>query len=448
MEQAALLADDEFFLPSHKKIFAAMKRLATSNQSVMVQIGGKDSVHTGIDPITLQEELRRVGELDQIGGPAYIASLYDGCPRFSNIEKYIQIVKRKYQLRQLISIGHQAVLRAFDDEDTPEFQVAEIERELSCVCDEGDSSWRNAGAVFSNYLAEVERRMQSDRPVVGFSTGFYGLDRMTLGLERQLHTVIGARPGAGKTALGLSLTLYASLSKWNTDDQGRPPLIAWFSMEMPSEQLVRRMIAIIADVDLLELHRGNLPKDQWRRVMMAEELFAKMRIHFDDRCGLSVPKIRQALRVLKQSEGQMADIVVTDYLQLGDGERQKGDSRATEVSNFCKGLTETFKEQDICGISLAQLNRDAHGNKPTLRDFKESGQIEQDASVVIGLHRPEIDTDSTPSRSAELILLKQRNGPVGSLLVGFKPERAWFYEAERSAEQWESMINSFKLRTQ
>jgi replicative DNA helicase len=431
MEQAALLSEDEFYTPSHKIIFAAMKRIWK----------------TGIDPLTLQEELRRTLDLERIGGAAYIASLFDGVPRFSRIEAYVKIVRQKAQLRKLISIGYEAVMRAFDDEDSTEFQIAEIERELSGVCDDGESSWQSAGAVFSDYIAEVESRMNSDRPVVGFSTGFHGIDRMTLGLERKFHTVIGARPGVGKTAFGLSLTLYASLSKWNVREDGKPPLIVWFSMEMPAKQLMRRMVAILADVDALELHRGNLSPDEWRRVHYSEEIVAKMRVHFDDRCGLSVAKIRQAIRVIKQAEGQMPDMVFTDYLQLGDGEKGRG-TRAEEVARFCKGMTELFKENDICGVSLAQLNRDAHGNKPSLRDFKESGQIEQDAALVFGLHRPEIDNPTAePQHSAELIILKQRNGPMGSLLVGFKPDRAWFYEADRTPEQWQQMIQSFKLRT-
>jgi replicative DNA helicase len=413
-EQAETLKPDEFFLPSHRKIFAAMARIWKK----------------GLDPLTLQEELRRVGEFDQIGGPAYIASLFDGVPRFSRIENYIRIVQDKYRLRCLIKTASAMINRAFDDEDSPDEQVAQAERELAGIGDKNSASrWRSAGRVFSDYIAQVQERADSESPVVGFSTGFYALDRLTLGFERKLHTVIGARPAVGKTALGLSLTLYLSMSRWNLDADGRPPLIAWFSMEMPAEQLMRRLIAILASVDLRALHLGRLSPDEWRRVSDADLVLTNLRIHFDDRCGLSVSKIRQALRMLKQQEGQTPDIVITDYLQLGDGDRQKGQSRAEEVARFCAGMTQVFKEQSICGISLAQLNRDAHGNKPALRDFKESGQIEQDASVVIGLHRPEVDNPSMePTGKAELILLKQRNGPPASVEVGFDGARTWFFE--------------------
>jgi len=426
-EQAETLKPDEFFLPSHRKIFAAMARIWK----------------TGIDPLTLQEELRRVGELDQIGGPAYIASLFDGVPRFSRIENYIRIVQDKYRLRCLIKTGSAMINRAFDDEDSPDEQIAQIERELAGIGDTNSASpWRSAGRVFSDYIAQVQERADSESPVVGFSTGFYALDRLTLGFERKLHTVIGARPAVGKTALGLSLTLYLSMSRWNFDADGRPPLIAWFSMEMPAEQLIRRLIAILANVDLRALHMGKLSPDEWRRVSDAEIVLANLRINFDDRCGLSVSKIRQALRMLKQEEGQPPDIVITDYLQLGDGDRRKGQSRAEEVARFCSGMTRIFKEQNICGISLAQLNRDAQGNKPTLRDFKESGQIEQDASVVIGIHRPEVDNPSIePTGKAELILLKQRNGPSASVEIGFDGACTWFYEPERSVEKWQAMLS-------
>lgn len=431
-EQAALLKGEEFFLPSHRMIFAAMSRIWK----------------TGIDPLTLQEELRRVGELDRIGGPAYIASLFDGVPRFSNIESYVRIVREKHRLRRLIATGSAMINRAFDDEDSPDEQIAQVERDLAGIGDVGGvSSWRSAGRVFTDYIAQVQQRAESESPVVGFSTGFYALDRLTLGFERMLHTVIGARPGVGKTAFGLSLTLYLSMSRWNLDADERPPVIAWFSMEMPAEQLMRRLIAILAGVDLRALHLGRLSPDEWRRVSDSERVISNLRIHFDDRCGLSVLKIRQALRTLKQQEGQSPDVVITDYLQLGDGERQKGQSRAEEVAGFCRGMTQIFKEQNICGISLAQLNRDAHGNKPALRDFKESGQIEQDASVVIGLHRPEVDSPGMePTGKAELILLKQRNGPPASVEVGFDGPRTWFYEPERSQEKWQEMLKRFSSR--
>lgn len=428
LEQCATLKPDHFFLPSHRLIYAAMIACAKS----------------GITPLTVQEELRRIGELDRVGGPASIASLFDGVPRFSRIESYIEMVKSKYRARRLIHTSNAAMARAFDDEDTPDAQIAQIERELAEIGDvDGKSSWRTSGQVFSQYIAEVEQRGQSDSPVVGFATGFHHLDNLTLGFERRLHTVIGARPGVGKTALALALTLYISMSKWNQDAEGRPPVIAWFSMEMPASQLIRRIVSIIAGVDSRRLHMGRLSKDEWRSVSDAESILSNLRIHFDERCGLSVPKIRQAVRTLRQQEGAV-DVVITDYLQLGDGEQQKGQNREQAVAAFCGGMTQMFKEQDICGISMAQLNRNAQGEEPTLKDFRESGRIEQDASIVIGLHRPDATPESDAAYTAKLILMKQRNGPMATVEVGFLPTRAWFFEPERSTEQWQAMLNRFR----
>lgn len=426
-EQAVTLKPDEFFFPSNRTIFAAIGRI----------------VRQGITPLTLQEELRRVGELDAIGGPAYIASLFDGCPRFSRIEAYVDLVKSAYRLRCLAKLSNAALQRAMDAEDSPDEQIAIIERELAQIGDtDGKTHWRSASQVYTTYMAEVQDRKDDERPVVGLSTGFYHLDNVTLGLERRTHTVIGARPGIGKTALGLSLTLNLAMSRWNQESD-RPPVIAWFSMEMSAEQLMRRLIAILAGVDSRDLHMGRLDKEQWRAVGIAETVIANLRIHFDDRCGLSIPKIRQAIRALRQQE-KAVDIVITDYVQLGDGERQKGQTRAEEVSAFCGGMTQIFKEQDICGISMAQLNREAHGNKPELKDFKESGRIEQDATIVIGLHRPEAADESLDAETAELILLKQRNGPPCTVRVGFRRSRAFFFEPERSEEKWQSMLNRFR----
>jgi replicative DNA helicase len=424
-EQAEAMSADAFFLPSNQKIFAAMRRIAPK-----------------IGPLELQEELARVGELDQVGGPAYIASLFDGCPRFSNIESYIAIVQQKYRLRRLATLANTALYRAFDAEDSPEEQIAEIERQLVGIGETGSQScWRSGAQVSTSYLAEVQERAGSDRHVVGFSTGFYHLDNVTLGFERKQHIVIGARPGVGKTALGLSLTLYLAMSQWNQVDS-KPPVIAWFSMEMSAEQLMRRLLATLAGVDSRALHMGRLSPAEWHRVSDADAIISNLRIHFDDRCGLSIPKIRQAVRKLRQQESAV-DIVITDYLQLGDGERQKGQTRAEEVSAFCGGMTQMFKEQNICGISMAQLNRDAHGNRPELRDFKESGRIEQDASIVIGLHRP-AGTDVGELSTAELVLLKQRNGPLCTVRVGFDSAKTWFYEPERSAEKWQQVLNRFR----
>lgn len=427
LEQADVLAVDDFFLPPNRLFYSAMLQMRAESKP--------------IDPLTLQEELERAGLLDQCGGPFAIAALFDGVPRFSNIEEYVRIVRDKARLRRLAKIGAAITSRALDDEIDIEEQLLEAERSLVTVGEgSGQSHWQDAGTAASNYLAKAEARGASEKPIVGFSTGFYDLDYTTLGLERKLHTIIAARPGVGKTAMGLSLSINMSVIPWNLDDKGRPPVVAWFSMEMPAEQLVRRAIATLAGLDSRRLHMGQLQKDEWKRSAYAMAILANLRMHFDDRCGLSIPKIREALRLLRKQEKQV-DVVVVDYMQLGDGGRRAGQPRHEEVGAFSRGLTETAKEQDFCLVSLSQMNRESEGranNKPKLSDLRESGQLEQDAAVAIGLHREE----SAPGE-AEAIILKQRNGPCTSVRLGYNASRTWFYEPARRQDEWDELLARF-----
>jgi replicative DNA helicase len=466
-EQAQILKHADFYDGSNGKIFEAIKHICTNPRMHQRTESNGQTVY-GLDPLTLQEELRRRGDLGDVGGPAYIASLFDGLPRYSNIEEHIRIVKHKARMRRFILAAARAVARAFDDEEeTVDTHINRIEVEMVEIGTDYTSAspWHAASDAASRYLNKVEQRRESNRPVVGYSTGFYGLDRNTLGLEKKTHTIVGARPGVGKTAFGMALTLHMQVSNWNVDAHGRPPVVGWFSMEMTEEQLSQRVIATIAGVDARELHLGRLSSEQWRRVADAEQILANMRIFFDDRCGLSVPMMRQAARRIKQDEGSL-DVLIIDYLQLGDGETNGRENRQQEVSRFCGGVTEMGKQMDLCVISLAQLNRNANNSRPTLADFRESGRLEQDAHTAIGLHRdmePQQDSGQEEneqhqhsdgpvepppeSQDAELIIMKSRGGPPTTVSIGFVGSRYWFYEKQRSEERWQEMLNRFRVRT-
>lgn len=425
-EQAAHVLDAEmFYSPSNGKVFAAMSRLVLSGK--------------GIDPVTLQNELQRVGQLDQVGGPAYVASLFDGVPRFSNIEAYVRIVREKFQMRRLAAVGNLITNRALDADLEIDEQMRMAEQGLLDIAARDSSArWSQIGGVAHSYLTEVESRANSPRPVVGFSTGLTDLDFMTLGLEKKTVNIIAARPGVGKTAVALGLTRNITESKWNLGEDGQPPVIGWFSMEMSKEQLSRRLISSLARVDMRRLHLGQLNQDEWRRVQTAEGVLAQWRCYIDDRCGLSVSKMREALRQLRQDEKGL-DVLVIDYLQLGDGDGGKKFNRAEEVGAFSRGIMQMAKDYNVCVIALSQCNRSAEsrgGNdkgRIGLGDLRESGQLEQDAYQVWGLYRDELINKETEKRNVlEIDILKQRNGSLGCVEVLFRADQMFLGNLERS----------------
>jgi replicative DNA helicase len=408
IEQAALLAEADFFFDPNRLTFAAMLRLKARGEA--------------IDPLTLKEELRRAGQLERVGGDYYLQSLFDGVARFSNIKNYVRLVRDTARERRLIEYGNAVMNRAWDGEATLDDQLRQAEQDLALIgSDRGEGHWRDAAAVAFDVMTEAEARGTSERRVLDFSTGFSDLDYVTDGLERGTFVVIGAAPGQGKTAFGLSMTTAMSEAPDNLID-GRPPVIAWFSMEMPSKQQAQRLLASTARIDMKRLRSGMLQTDEWRRVAEAANKIAGWRIHFDDRAALSIRKMREGLRKLKNDEGRI-DIVFVDYIQLGDGEKQKGETRENEVSRLSRGLMQIAKDFNCVVIGISQLSRELArrpNKRPVLGDFRDSGQIEQDAYLLIGLYRDQVYNPNTEKQNvAELILLKNRNGPLCTIETVF-----------------------------
>ncbi len=410
VEQALDLRPGDFFLESNRLIFGHMLALRGAGRAIL--------------PLTLQEELWRAGELERVGGPAYIAQLFDGVPRFSNIEEYVRLVRDASRERQLILFANAVIARAFDGEESLDEQLRVAERELLSIGDGGgESHWREIAGVASDVLVDADRRAESGRDVLDFATGFKDLDYLTDGFERGTLVVIGAAPKMGKTALALSLTLNMSESEENRDKDGRPPLIAWYSMEMSAKQQAQRFLASIARVNLKQLRTGRLNAGEWRAVKQASMRMAGWRVHFDDRAGISIRAMRDGVRRLKAEEGQAPDILFVDYLQLADGERQRGETREQEVARVSKGLTQIAKDYNLTVIALSQLNRQLFNRpdrRPHLGDFRDSGQISQDATLVLGLYREEVYKPETERQNlAEVIVLANRNGPVGTIELVF-----------------------------
>lgn len=425
MEQCLTLVEGDFFFDPNRCVHRAM-----------LAITGRKEI---VNPLTLQEELSRAGDLERVGGAAYIASLYDGIPRFSNIEPYVKLVKDASRKRQLIHFGRNVIARAFDDEEMVDAQIRQAEQDLAIIgADDGDGHWRHVGDMTAEAIRKADERSRSDRRVLDFSTGFRDLDYLTEGLERKTVLVIGAAPGMGKTGLALSMTVHMSEAPENRQEDGRPPVIGWFSMEMPNEQQAQRLLAHVARVDLKRLRSGMLNADEWRNLKKAQEEMAAWRVHFDDRAALTPRQMRAATRKLKAEQGRI-DIIVVDYAQLADGERERNETREAEVAKISKGLVKIAKDYNCTVIELSQLNRALEARKdkrPTLGDLRDSGQIAQDAYILIGLYRDEVyNPETTEQNVAELIVLKQRNGPLATVKVVFlkqvmRFENAWDHLAQ------------------
>lgn len=409
------LTPDDFFLPSHGKIYAAMLRLAAEE-------GG------GIDPTTLSEELRRVGELDRVGGPAFIASLFDGVPRFSNIEKYVRIVKEKFILRQLIGAAHQVEMRAFDDEEAVSEQLQKAQALFLDIRDGRQKrQWHHVGNIAAERLAAIEQR--TGKPMLGIPTGFYDLDSMLLGLEPKTLIIVGARPSMGKSALMMDICEYAAL---NEEDYGNP--VAVFSIEMSKEQIVDRMLASRAEINGQLIRSGNIGKDDWRRAMFTTGELANCPVLIDDSGEMTLQAMRQQLIQLRAEHGN-PKLIAVDYLQLMTGDRGSRDSRNDEVWKFSRGLKQIAKEFDCPVLALAQLSRDLErrpNKRPVMSDLRDSGGLEQDGDVVMFIYRDEVYHPETEKQNiAEIIVAKQRNGPIGTVELVFNKQRTRFYNLMR-----------------
>ena len=412
------LKPDDFFLTSHRRIYEKMIKLYEQGR--------------GIDPITLQEELRRAGELEVVGGPAYIASLFDGVPRFSNIDNYTKIVKGKATLRKLITASNQIMAMAFDDEEEPEEILDEAERLiLSIAEDRIKQGFVHIGEVAGKQLEVIEEIAGREQLITGIATGFHDIDYMTSGLQRGDLIIVAARPSMGKTAFSVCIAQNAALQPQH---HGEKAVVGIFSLEMSKEQLVQRLLCSQARVDAHRLRSGMLNKEDWRRLAVAVGELTEAKIFLDDTPGLSVLEMRAKARRLK-NEQKALDLLIIDYMQLMSG-RGRYESRQQEVSQISRELKMLAKELNVPLIALSQLSRAPEtrtgSHKPQLSDLRESGSIEQDADVVMFIYREEVYKPETEKQNiAEIIIGKQRNGPVGSVELVFLKQLTRFEDQYR-----------------
>lgn len=408
-----IIRPEDFYKEANREIFEAMVVLFNKNEPV--------------DLITLSEELKRRGTLDNIGGVTYLANLSSSIATTANIEYYCKIVKEKSILRRLIKSSDEVMSKAY--EDTEEVNAI-IELAEKNIFDITQGSHREGfspiSEVLLNSFAQIEERAANKGRLTGLETGFIDLDNKLSGLQKADLILLAARPSMGKTALGINIATNAALKS--------DVKVAIFSLEMSKEQLVQRIISATSHVDLQNIISGNLVDDEWLKVVDSMGPLSQMNIFIDDTAGISLMEMKAKCRRLKIEKG--LDLVLVDYLQLMQLEGRQ-ESRQQEISAISRGLKALAKEMDCPVMALSQLSRAPElrsDHRPILSDLRESGAIEQDADVVLFLYRDEYyDKETELKNIGELIIAKHRNGPTGSLELVWKGEYTKFLNKENYA---------------
>jgi replicative DNA helicase len=405
-----LLSPDDFYREAHHKIYHALINLSERDEPA--------------DLITLTNELRNLDQLDSIGGASYLASLIDSVPTAANIEYYAKIVKEKSILRQLIQTSTEIITQSYQDRGDVEAFLDEAERAIFQISENKvRPSFYPIREIVKQSFKTLERLYEKKELVTGVPSGFKDLDQRTAGFQPSDLIIVAGRPSMGKTAFCLNVAQYASIEK-------RIP-VAIFSLEMSKEQLVIRMLCSEAHVEGTKLRTGFLSESDWPRLTLAAGNLSDAPIFIDDTAALSVLELRAKARRLNAEYG--LGMIILDYLQLMRG-RTRVESRQQEISEISRSLKALSKELNIPVIAVSQLSRKTEertGMRPQLSDLRESGAIEQDADLILFLYRDEVynRSEDNPNRGkAELIIGKQRNGPIGKVELAFLDKFTTFKE--------------------
>jgi len=406
-----VLMPEDFYRAGHQRIFEAMMRLADRGEA--------------IDVVTVTSALQDSKHLEEAGGVSYLTEVAGSVPTAANIEYYTKIVEEKAVLRRLIRTATDIVTDTFTREDEVDDVLNEAEKGILEV-----SGRKNSGAfkaikdVLIDVYDNIEQLHQNKEDVTGIPTGFKDLDRITSGFQRNDLIIIAARPSVGKTAFALNIAQNVAV---NTEEN-----VAIFSLEMGADQLVQRMLCAEGNIDSQRLRTGSLIDEDWGKLTMAMGSLSNAGIYIDDTPGVRVNEIRSKCRRLKQEHG--LGMIVIDYLQLIQGSGNSKESRQQEVSEISRSLKALARELEVPLIALSQLSRGVEqrqDKRPMMSDLRESGSIEQDADIVGFLYRDDYyDQESDKQNIIEIIISKQRNGPVGTVELAFVKEYNKFVDLD------------------
>ncbi|HEY2990395.1 MAG TPA: replicative DNA helicase [Candidatus Binatia bacterium] len=413
------IAREDFYRESHRKIFRAMMELTDRSEPV--------------DIITLSELLKGRGDLEAIGGTAYLTGLADSVPTAANIAYYARIVREKAILRQLISSATEIATRGFEEQGNVDEFLDAAEKVIFDIAEKKiHSSFVSVGDMIKDTLKAVEKLYERKELVTGVPTGFKDLDKLTAGLQPSELIIIAGRPSMGKTALALNIANHAALNA----NIG----VAVFSLEMAREQLVLRMLCSEARVDNSKVRAGYLGERDFPKLANAAGRLHEALIYIDDTPAISVLELRAKTRRLIRDREKKVGLVIVDYLQLMRG-MGTASNREQEISEISRSLKALAKELRVPVIALSQLNRrveDRGDRRPMMADLRESGAIEQDADVIAFIYRDEVYNQKSPDKGiAEIIVAKQRNGPIDTVRLTFLNEFTRFEDLAAREEYYE-----------
>jgi replicative DNA helicase len=398
-----ILQEEAFYVDSHKFIFRAMKELNSDLKP--------------IDQLTVVEKLNQLNLLQDVGGPALIADLINRVPSAANIEYYANIVKDKYILRSIIQASNRMIDKAFSENDDTDTILDEVQQQIFQLKENSaNQDFININQILHPTVNHIEKLTHNKGDLVGIPSGFKLLDNYTNGFQKADLVIIAGRPSMGKTALALSM-----MNNMAIDHHAH---VGFFSLEMAQEGIAMRLLSMKSGIELQNLRKGNVNPTLWKSLIKAANSINEASIHFDFTPSLNVLDMRSRARRLKSRIGKL-DIIFVDYLQIARATVRANDSRVHEVAMISQQLKALAKELNIPVVALSQLSRapEQRGkgdSKPKLSDLRDSGAIEQDADLVMFVHRQHYySKDPGDEGKAELIIAKHRNGPTGSVPIGF-----------------------------
>jgi replicative DNA helicase len=427
MRAAEHVDDTMFYREGHRRVFRAM--LALSERGEVA------------DPLTLAEELARRGELEASGGKEYVGFLVDAVPTAANVEYHAKIIREKALLRRLIEVSTGIVTDAFGGQRLASELLDEAESKIFQIGEQQNTgNFTRIKELLWPAMERIEAQSRSGQSVTGVATGFKDLDEMTSGFQPSDLIIVAARPSMGKTAFTLNIAQHVAITERKS--------VAFFSLEMSKDSLVQRMLTSEARIDAQTLRKGRLRDDDFPRLARAAGILSHAPVFIDDTPGITVLEMRSKARRLKADHG--LDMIIVDYLQLMTG--PSAENRQQEVSQISRGLKALAKELTVPVVALSQLSRavdqrsGAEKGRPVLSDLRESGAIEQDADLIMFLFRPEVYAernvqggfvDPGVEGKAEVIIGKQRNGPIGVVPLFFHKMYTRFETVARE-QRWQT----------
>ncbi len=412
---APFLRPDDFYRETHGMVYSAMLSLHERREPS--------------DFVTLSDELERRGELEQVGGAAYLTTLLNSVPTAIHVEHYAHIVERNSILRRLIEVASQIAGLAYDSEESDADHVVDRAEQLLFAVSEHRLSrdLTPIQEVLRAYYERIGYLYAHQGEMIGVPSGFTKLDRILGGMQRSDLLILAARPGVGKTSLLLGLAATAARRYHQR--------VAVFSLEMSNEQIVQRLVAADTGIDSQRLRTGQITADEWPRLEHTRTNLNALSIYLDDTPAITTSEFRTKCRRMAAEHG--VDLIMVDYLQLMEGDRRV-ENRVQEISGISRALKQVARELNVPVLAASQLSRAVEtrsDKRPMLSDLRESGSIEQDADVVMFIYRDDMyNPESEHPNLAELIVAKHRNGPTGTIPLYFKSELAQFLEVEMRAE--------------